>query len=268
MSITSPQKTLFFKFRLNISFISVMLNSFYKIKRKRSFYYEEKNRITFLAGRYAFIVNRLRGQKPDLKEVEKAIANGTLTIEDALNKGLVTQDWVDEFLDANSHAAADKTVSFAIEDFETTTISGETYRKNNIADTTFWAFVDLDTEEAEEWLNTLNSSYPEMQKKGAEVLVCVKDPTKDQTFENISFPMIIYNKSVENALDQMNMSEMVEEIPNCGNWFVNGYFASSWNSLITEEQLLEEVDIFTNLNNEEATEATNQKTESAATAIG
>lgn len=191
-------------------------------------------------------------QKPDLKEVEVAIANGEVTIEDALEKGWVTQDWVDEFLDANSHAAADKTVSFSIGEFETTTVSGEEFSNENIADTTFWAFLDLTTEESKEWMETLKSSYEELQEKNAEVLVCVKNDTEDQAFDNILFPVIHYNESVKNALDRMNMAEMVEELPNCGNWFANRYFASSWSSVITKEQLLKEVDIFTNLNSEGA----------------
>lgn len=207
-------------------------------------------------------------QKPDLKEVEQAISNGEVTIEDALDKGWVTQDWVDEFLDANSHAAADKTVSFAIGEFETTTVSGETYSNADIAGTTFWAFIDLNTEASKEWLDTLDSLYPEIKEKGAELLVCVKNHTEDQTFENIPFPMIIYNASVKSALDHMNMSEMVEEVPNCGNWFVDTYFASSWSSIITKEQILKEVEVFTNLHDEGAPAAEDEETENAAAAIG
>lgn len=208
--------------------------------------------VSFLVGAMMFSLAACGDQKPDLKEVEQAISNGEVTIEDALDKGWVTQDWVDTFLEANSQAAADKTVSFAIGEFETTTVSGEKYSNENITGTTFWAFIDMDTEESKEWLDTLNNSYPEIQEKGAEILVCVKNYTEDQRFENVPFPIIIYNESVKNALDHMNMSEMAEEIPNCGNWFVNSYFASSWNAMITKEQLLKEVDIFTNLNSEGA----------------
>lgn len=150
--------------------------------------------VSFLVGAMMFSLAACGDQKPDLKDVEQAISNGEVTIEDVLDKGWVTQDWLD----------------------------------------------------------TLNNSYPEIQEKGAEILVCVKNYTEDQRFENVPFPIIIYNESVKNALDHMNMSEMAEEIPNCGNWFVNSYFASSWNAMITKEQLLKEVDIFTNLNSEGA----------------
>ena len=34
-------------------------------------------------------------QTPTLDEVEKAIAEGNVTLEDALDKGWVTQEWVD-----------------------------------------------------------------------------------------------------------------------------------------------------------------------------
>lgn len=224
--------------------------------------------LVFLMGTMILSLAACGNKKPDLKEVEKAISNGEVTIEDALDKGWITQDWMDEFLDANSHAAADKTVSFSIGEFETTTISGEKYSNDNIGGVIFWAFIDLDTEESKEWLETLKSLYPEIQEKGADLLVCVKNYTEDQIFENIPFSMIIYNESVKSALDRMNMSGMIEELPNCGNWFVNSYFASSWNSIITKEQLLKEVDIFTDLNNEGAPAATDEEIENAATAIG
>lgn len=207
-------------------------------------------------------------QKPDLKEVEKAISNGEVTIEDALDKGWVSQKWVDKYLEENSQAAADKTVSFSIEEFETTTVQGEKYSNNNIKGTTFWAFIDLETDESKEWLDTLNKSYSKLKEKGADILVCVKNYTEDQAFENLPFPMILYNESVKNALDNMNMSETIEELPNCGNWFVNSYFASSWYSIITEDQLLTEVDIFTNLNQEVAPEGKEENAENAASAIG
>lgn len=213
---------------------------------------KKKVAAVFLTGAIILSLTACGAQKPDLKEVEKAISNGEVTIEDALAKGWITQDWADEYLDANSHAAADKTVSFAIGDFETITVSGEKYCNDNIADTTFWAFLDLTTEESKEWMEILKNSYQELQEKNAEVLVCVKNRTEDQTFENIPFPMIIYNESLKNALDHMNMSEMVEELPNCGNWFANDYFASSWSSLITKEQLLREVDFFKNLSGGES----------------
>lgn len=218
----------------------------------------------FLMGTMILSLAGCMEQKPSLEEVEKAISNGEVTVEDALDKGWITQDWAEAFLDANSHEAADKTVSFAIGEFETTTVYGEKYHNKNIADTTFWAFLDLATEESAEWIETLKNSYQELQEKNAEILVCIKNHTEDLSFENIPFPIIIYNESLKNALDHMNMSEMVEELPNCGNWFANDYFASSWNSMITKEQLLKEADIFTNLNTKEVPAATDNETESAS----
>ena len=113
-------------------------------------------------------------------------------------------------------------------------------------------------------METLKNSYEELKEKNAEILVCVKNQREDQTFESLPFPMIIYNESVKKALNHMNMSEMVEELSNCGNWFANEYFASSWSSVITKEQLVKEVEIFTKLNSEGAAEDENPETENAA----
>ena len=119
---------------------------------------KKKIGLIFLMGTMSLSLTACASKKPDLKEVESAISNGEVTIEDALEKGWVTQDWVDEFLDTHSHAAADKTESFAIEDFETRTVSGEKFCNDNIADTTFWAFLDFTTEEAEEWIEILKNT--------------------------------------------------------------------------------------------------------------
>lgn len=228
---------------------------------------KKKMMLAILTGVMLFSMTACGNQKPDLEEVEKAIANGEVTIEDALDKEWITKDWAEEYLNANSHAAADKTVSFAIGDFETTTVSGEKYGNENIMGTTFWAFLDLTTEESKEWMETLKDVYPELQEKGAQVLVCVKNNGEDQTLEKMPFPMIIYNESVRNALDHMNMAEMAEELPNCGSWFANHYFASSWNSMITKEQLLNEADIFININNGGELAETEEEMENAAAAI-
>ena len=49
------------------------------------------------------------GEKaPSLEEVEQAIEAGTLTVEDALDKGWIDQTWVDNYIEANSVPAGIK----------------------------------------------------------------------------------------------------------------------------------------------------------------
>ena len=49
-------------------------------------------------------------KRPSQEDVEQSIEAGTLTIEDALDKGWVDQAWVDAYYEENSVPAASKTV--------------------------------------------------------------------------------------------------------------------------------------------------------------
>lgn len=183
-------------------------------------------------------------QKPSMEEVENAIVSGKVTLEDALDKGWITEEWADQYLNAHSEEAADKTESFSIGEFYTQTVSGEEYTKENLEAVTFWAFIDPLDDEAEEWYQTLKDSYTEIREKGAEILICCKNEAETSLFEDAPFPVILYNESVKNALSNMNMSEMVEEMPNAGNWFVGKYFASAWYGKLDKEQLIKDSDNF------------------------
>ena len=50
-------------------------------------------------------------KRPSQEDVEQSIEAGTLTIEDALDKGWVDQAWVDAYYEENSVPAASKTAS-------------------------------------------------------------------------------------------------------------------------------------------------------------
>ena len=50
-------------------------------------------------------------KRPSQEDVEHSIEAGTLTIEDALDKGWVDQAWVDAYYEENSVPAASKTES-------------------------------------------------------------------------------------------------------------------------------------------------------------
>jgi len=65
--------------------------------------------VMFLTAACALSLAACGTQKPSLDEVKQAIAEGTVTLEDAVGKGWVTQEWADEYLEENSVPAADTT---------------------------------------------------------------------------------------------------------------------------------------------------------------
>ena len=96
------------------------------------------------------------GEKdPSLEEVEQAIEAGTLTVEDALDKGWVDQAWVDGYIEANSVPAGDKMEANKVEDFTTSTLDGMEFTKADLGGVVFFAFADPASEGVQEFYNDL-----------------------------------------------------------------------------------------------------------------
>lgn len=174
-------------------------------------------------------------KKPSLEEVEAAIAVGNITIEDALKKGWITQEWVDEYTDKYSIPASDKLDAGYFEDFATNTISGEKFTKNNMGKVTFFAFAEPEDPETESFFQNMVESYDEVKKNGADIVLCLKTETNSEKFKNAPFPVIYYNDSVKNATE--NHREMIEGKTNTGSWCVDGSFISAWYTNIVAEEL-------------------------------
>ena len=89
------------------------------------------------------------GEKtPSLEEVEQAIEAGTLTVEDALDKGWVDQAWADAYWEESSVPAVSKIEANRVGEFTTTTLSGEPFTREDLGDVLLFAFVDPASEEA------------------------------------------------------------------------------------------------------------------------
>ena len=173
--------------------------------------------------------------KPTQEEVEQAIADGSVTVEDAVEKGWVTQEWAEEYQESLSVPAIDKVAYHAIGEFMTQTMSGEEFTRDDVADVTFFAFIDPASSEAENYYHEIVNAYPEIQKAGAEVVVCNKGEKDAEMFTETPFPVILYNDSLKEAMG--NNVGMVEEMENTASWYVNGSFLSAWYGKVEAEDL-------------------------------
>lgn len=178
------------------------------------------------------------GQKPSLDEVEQAIESGSLTVEDAVGKGWITQEWADEYEQQQSVPAASKTEAGAIGEFSTTTLAGEEFTWEQMADVTLFVFLDPADPDAETFYEALADGYEGVKETGAEILVCTKSEDGNELFENAPFPVIHYNDSLKAAVE--NHKEMIEGLPNTASWCVNGSFLSAWFSSIQAEELADD----------------------------
>lgn len=192
-------------------------------------------------------------QRPSQEEVEQAIEAGTLTVEDALDKGWIDQAWVDAYQEENSVPAGSKMEAGAVGDFTTTTLSGEEFTRAQLGDVVFFAFLDPSAEGTQAFYDALTQGYDGVVENGAGIVVCTKREDGNELFaEAPPFPVILYNDSVKAAIG--GSSGMVEdgETPNAASWYVNGSFLSAWYSAVDAQKLPESAAAFVEMSQDPA----------------
>ena len=191
-------------------------------------------------------------KQPSQEEVEQAIEAGTLTIEDALDKGWIDQAWVDAYQEESSVPAGSKMEAGAVGDFTTTTLSGEEFTREQLGDVVFFAFLDPSAEETQAFYDALTRGYDGVVENGADIVVCTKREEGNDLFAEAPFPVILYNDSVKAAIG--SSSGMVEdpEMPNTASWYVNGSFLSAWYSTVEGEELPQSAAAFVEMSQEPA----------------
>ena len=205
-------------------------------------------------------------KQPSQEEVEQAIEAGTLTIEDALDKGWIDQAWVDAYYEENSVPAASKTEANAVGDFTTTTLTGEAFTREQLGDVVFFAFLDPNAEGTQAFCDALTEGYDGVVENGADIVVCTKSESGNDLFADVPFPVILYNDSLAAAVG--SNSGMVEdgETPNAASWYVNGAFLSAWYSAVDAEELPASAAAFVEMSQDAAFQAGTAADGSAAMA--
>lgn len=199
-----------------------------------------KKIITFmLAGVLMLSLSACTSGKPELKEVEEAIANGSVTAEDALDKGWVDEAWMEEYnkaQEALSVPASDKTTSNMIGEFETTTQNGDAFKNSDLSKVTFFAFINPNSDSGKEAYNVITENYDAITQGGGDVLILNTTDEKSDLFEESKCPVVFYNDSIIAAMG--SLTEMVHEDGFSGSWNGNGAFLTAWNSKIDGEKLV------------------------------
>lgn len=176
------------------------------------------------------------GEKnPSLEEVEAAIAAGNVTMEDALEKGWITQEWVDDYMAENSVESIDKVAVNTIDAFVTTTKDGNEYTEKNVNKTTFLAFLDPSAEESKAYYQELVSGYDGVKAAGGDIVVAARGELNNALFQDAPFAVIEYNDSLQAAMKQNE--EMAEANSCIGVWVINNSAISAWYSVVTAEEL-------------------------------
>lgn len=113
-------------------------------------------------------------QTPSLEEVEAAIEDGSITIEDALDKGWITQEWVDSYMEENTVPAADKIAINMVGEFETQTVTGDPFTNQDIPAVTFMVFLDPEDAGAQAYYDELVKAVEDVRAAGADIVVCAR----------------------------------------------------------------------------------------------
>ncbi len=193
------------------------------------------------------------GEKaPSLEEVEQAIEAGTLTVEDALDKGWIDQTWVDNYIEANSVPAGDKMEANKVTDFTTSTLDGAEFTKNDLGSTVFFAFADPADPGAESFFQALSDAYEGVTANGADIVLCTKSEEGSEIFADAPFPVILYNDSLKEAVSKNSGMIEDEEVPNVAAWYVNGSFLSAWSLKVEAEDLIEDAAAFVEMSQDKA----------------
>ena len=194
------------------------------------------------------------GSQPGLEEVEQAIEAGTLTIENALDKGWIDQAWVDAYQEENSVPAASKMETNMVGDFTTTTLSGEDFTREQLGDVVFFAFLNPNAEGTQTFYDALAEGYDGVAENGADIVVCTKSESGNELFAEAPFPVILYNDSLKAAIGGNSGMVEDEETPNTASWYVNGSFLSAWYSSADAEELPASAAAFVEMSREPAFE--------------
>lgn len=173
--------------------------------------------------------------KPDTKEILEAISKGTITVEDAQDRGWIDEKWIEENIEKTP--AVDKSKIHLLGEFTTSTIQGEEFTLNDVDDAVFIFFFNPDSPAATESIETLNRIYDQIRQGDAEVLgVMVGGSSDTEIVKDCKFTVINYNDSLEKAMG--DMIDMIDPDGFTGAWNIKTSFRSAWYLKINEEDLL------------------------------
>lgn len=190
-----------------------------------------------LAGMLAvcFSLTACGSKAPILQEVESAIRDGSVTVQDALDQGWITQEWAEQYQEENTVPAADKIAYNRVGEFTTEIVDGEAFTNQDMPDPAFVAFLDPDDVGFADFYQALVDAAEAVRTAGADILVCSKGEMDAELFRDAPFTVIAYNDSMKQALAQND--EMASGISCTGVWYVDGSLISAWSSQINAEDL-------------------------------
>lgn len=184
--------------------------------------------------------------------MEAAIRDGSVTVEDAMDKGWIDQEWVDNYMEENSVPAADKIAINKVGEFETKAVTGDPFTNQDLPAVAFMVFMDPEDAGAQAYYDELVKAVEDVRAAGADIVVCSKGGMDAEMYQDAPFSVVEYNDSMKTALAQND--GMASEIPCVGVWYVDGSLISAWSSEVDAASLADSAASFADMADEESQE--------------
>lgn len=183
------------------------------------------------------------GGRPSDKEIKTALDEGTITVEDAMSKGWIDEEWIE----ANYEQVEAQTKIHLFAPFETTYLDGTPVSSDIISNTMCLVFFNTAKEGTMEKLAPFEEALAGMEDAGVPLLGVVTDEDLDTARENlkdISFPIIVYNDEMRASME--NYGEMTEQ-DLAAVFTKDGGFYSAWYTDVTADDLVKSAEAFANM---------------------
>lgn len=165
-------------------------------------------------------------KKPSEDEVRSAIESGTLTLEDAVEKGYVTDDWADAFTQERVVPASDKFSVNRMEAFTAEDVHGEEFSFTPGDMPVLFAFADPDAPESLAKIQTVADVYEEIKAAGGDVVLILTGETVPDALADSALPTIFYTDEIQKQLG--SNTEMIDGKDFTASWVMKGSFITAW----------------------------------------
>lgn len=171
---------------------------------------------------------------PSDEKIKDALAEGTITVEDAKSRGWINDEWIK----ANYQPIEAKSKIYLFEPFETTYLDGSPASSTIIEGTMCLVFFNTEQANTLEKLKVYNEVSDQMKELGVPILGIITDKDVSAAKEKLSdikFPVIVYNEAmleVFEGYDEIIQQDVVSVFTK------NGGFYSAWRNGETTESLL------------------------------
>ena len=179
---------------------------------------------------------------PTIEETIKAVEDGKLTYSDAVEKGYITN----EYLEENGYVmeAANKVVSAPkLNSFTSTDINGEEVTQEifkNSENGVYVVFWNTDNEDSVKEINELNEIYETAVQNKYEIVGIVIDKDNAEAAKEIAkdikFKNVLFNDEMQKSL--ANGLDMLENLPISVYSNSNGDLITAWHGGVTDKEEL------------------------------